>query len=116
LWPGGNFANWLGGHAPEYFQAAATIEPYVEPETWTTLPQPNNSMATAGFVMSMVSLLTFYLVIPPALGVVFSSVGLSRASRLEAETGTATGKGMAVAGLVISALLLIGGLGWLASF
>jgi hypothetical protein len=69
-------------------------------------------MATAGFVLSMVSVVTFYLLIPPILGIIFSSIGLTRASVIAEKTGVAKGKALAIVGLFVSILLIIGGLGW----
>ena len=115
LWPGNHFSAWISTIAPEFGREAADAEPphWVAPPS--PMPVETNGMATAGFIFSMVSLFTFFLLIPPILGVIFSSIGISRASRIEESTGFPTGKGLAVAGLVISILLIIGGLGWLAA-
>ncbi len=58
-------------------------------------------MATAGFILALVTLLFFWLPLVGwttwLLGLVFSAVGLS-----QAESRGGAGRGMAVAGLVIS--------------
>jgi hypothetical protein len=113
LWPGGSFSSWMSEVAPEFGGEAASAEPPRYVATAYPPPAETNGMATAGFVLSMVSLLTFFLLIPPILGIIFSSIGLSRASTIEENSGLATGKALAAAGLVISILLAIGGLGWL---
>ncbi len=66
----------------------------------------SNGMATAGFILA---LLTFFFGAIPVLGwilwilgLVFSIIGLSKASQLGG-----TGKGLAIAGLVISLIDLV---------
>ena len=63
--------------------------------------QPRNGLAVAGFVCALVSLVFFWVpglnFVLWVLGIVFSAVGLNRANK---QGGT--GKGLAVAGLVIT--------------
>lgn len=65
----------------------------------------SNGMATAGFVLALITV--FFGWIPIAgwitwlLGLIFSAVGLSKAKELEA------GKGLAIAGLVISLIGIV---------
>lgn len=59
-----------------------------------------NGFAIAGFVISIVSI--FCCGIPSWLGLVFSIIGLVNANKSEGE-----GKGVAIAGIVISTILLI---------
>jgi hypothetical protein len=62
-------------------------------------------MATAGLVMSCLALICCGGCAPFAvLGIVFSIVGLTQANRDPAETG----KGLAIAGLVIGIISLLG--------
>ena len=73
-----------------------------------------NGFAIAGFVISIVSI--FCCGIPSWLGLVFSIIGLVNANKSEGE-----GKGLAIAGIVISAILLVllialYSLGFMASF
>ena len=60
-----------------------------------------NGMATAGFVLSLTTLFFGWIPILGwiiwALGLIFSSIGLSKAKKVEGK-----GKGLAIAGLVIS--------------
>ena len=66
-------------------------------------PAPqSNGMATAGFVISLLSFIMFsFTLIMPILGIIFSSVGISKAKR------TNTGKGLAITGLVLGILSLL---------
>lgn len=57
-------------------------------------PEPANGMAIAGFVCSF-----FFQV----LGIIFSAIGLSRANK----SATRKGRGLAIAGLVISIVSLV---------
>lgn len=73
-----------------------------------------NGFAIAGFVISIVSI--FCCGVPSWLGLVFSIIGLVNANKSESE-----GKGLAIAGIVISAILLVllialYSLGFMASF
>jgi len=65
-------------------------------------PQPSNGMAITGFILSFIF---------PILGLIFSIIGLSKAKQLNN-----SGKGLAIAGTIISAItifiaiiLLVGG-------
>ncbi len=68
--------------------------------------ETSNGMATAGFVLALITL--FFGWLPVAgwitwlLGLIFSSIGLSRANKIGG-----TGKGLAIAGLVISLIGII---------
>ncbi|PRY43514.1 MmpS family transport accessory protein [Umezawaea tangerina] len=90
--------------------------------TTPTLPplptQPRNGLGTAGFVLGLLGF--FFSFIPfigviawplVVLGLVLSLVGLSRTSR-----GTANNKGLAIAGVVLSALGLLVCVLWVAVF
>jgi hypothetical protein len=67
--------------------------------------QPANSMATFGLVLSCVALICCGGCAPIALlGIIFSAVGLTDANRHPAQPG----KGMAIAGLVIGIISLLG--------
>jgi hypothetical protein len=60
-------------------------------------PRPGNGFAIAGIV----GLLIFWIVLSP-LAIIFGSIGISKANR------GASGKGMAVAGLVLGILGVVG--------
>lgn len=68
--------------------------------------QLSNGMATAGFVLALITV--FFGWIPFigwviwALGLIFSSIGLANAKKVEGK-----GKGLAIAGLVISLIGVI---------
>lgn len=65
-------------------------------------PKRTNGFAIAGFVLALVSLVVccvYYLALP---GVIFSAIGLKMASKNRG------GKGLAIAGLIISILVLVG--------
>lgn len=76
--------------------------------------QPKNGIATAGFVLALVTIflgwIPFFGWIMWVLGLVFSAIGLSKAKKANGK-----GKGLAIAGLVISligvAILIIMALG-----
>lgn len=61
-----------------------------------------NGMATAGFVMSMLSLVFSFAFIFNLLGCIFSIVGLIKSKSLDG-----AGKGLSIAGLVVSLITLI---------
>jgi len=90
---------------PTYLAPAPPVAPAP-----TSIPSPayvyqrpvTNGMATAGFVLSLVSLIFAILVIPVILAIVFSSLGISKARELEEGGGQPVGRGLAIAGLVIS--------------
>lgn len=91
--------------------------PY-QPSPQPTLTQPSNGMGTAGFVLGLIGLvfspipiigvIAWPLVI---LGLIFSLVGFSKARK-----GRATNKGLALAGVVCSAVGLVICIVWLAAF
>jgi type III secretory pathway component EscU len=70
-------------------------------------------MATAGFVLSLVSIFLSVLIVPVILGVIFSAIGISRANEFERTTGQPIGRGLAVAGLVISLIMVFFSFLWL---
>ncbi len=109
--------------APAAATPAAAVSPAVTPTVVTPpvtsypqgqlyVPPPTNGQATAGFVLSLVGLFLSFLVIPVVLAVVFSAIGISRASQIEMETGQAKGKGLAIAGLIISIISAFGLFVW----
>ncbi len=63
-------------------------------------PKKNNGFAIAGFVLSLVSLLCCGST--SFLGLIFSIIGLVNANKSEGE-----GKGLAIAGIIISAIILL---------
>jgi hypothetical protein len=93
---------------PEFAAALVAIAPAPSPAAASAVvaaEQRPNSMATAGLVMSCLALICCGGCAPFAvLGIVFSIVGLTQANRDPAETG----KGLAIAGLVIGIISLLG--------
>ena len=85
------FAPWLSG--------AAAFPPGACP-----VVSRSNSMAVTGLVMSCIALLCCGCAPLGVLGIVFSAIGLSEANRDPAEAG----KGIAVAGIVIGIISLLG--------
>lgn len=87
--------------APAGQQAQAYSQGYVPPMPPSqVLPQ---GFAVAALVLGLIGLLVswFTVGIPSILAVIFGHIGLSRANR-----GTASGKGMAIAGLVLGYLVV----------
>lgn len=80
--------------------------------------RPSNGLGTTGFVLGLVGLLFSFipvigLVAWPLviLGIIFSAIGISKASK-----GRATNKGLAIAGLVVSVVGLVICIVWAAAF
>ena len=80
--------------------------------------QPSNGLGTAGFVLGLIGLLFSFIPVIGVvawplviLGIVFSAVGMSKASK-----GRATNKGLAIAGLVVSIVGLIICIVWAVAF
>jgi hypothetical protein len=80
---------------PEYPAVPPPSYGYPQPP-----PRPSNGLAIASLVCGIVGLLVFGVVLGP-LAVIFGSVGLSRANR------GASGKGMAIAGLVMGSIATV---------
>lgn len=76
-------------------ETVQTIEP-----TSTKQTVPVNGLSITGFVFAMVSLLCCGLVSP--LGLVFSIIGL-----IKGDEEDRTGKGLAIAGIIVSAIMLV---------
>lgn len=62
----------------------------------------NNSMAYTGLVLALVSCLLNPLALPSILGIVFSAIGIAKSAELEGAGRQLTGRGTAIAGLVVS--------------
>ncbi len=58
----------------------------------------NNALAITGFVLSLVALLINPLAIISILGLIFSAIGLKKVQEVN------SGKGLAIAGIIISIL------------
>lgn len=109
LWPGGDFATWLGAIAPQHYRAAKEAEQHsmgnLPPRD--ALKEPtSNPMATAGFVLSLVSLVTFFLVVPQLLGLIFGIIGAAKATEHERRGESPKGKGLAVAAISVSSVII----------
>jgi hypothetical protein len=69
-----------------------------------------SGFSTAGFVLSLIGLFSWFLLIPSILGLIFSCVALSGMNR----TRNRQGRGLAIAGLVMGIVGVTGGvLAWL---
>jgi hypothetical protein len=78
--------------------------------------RPSNGLGTAGFVVGIIGLVFSFIPIIGVvawplviLGIIFSAIGISRASK-----GRATNKGLAIAGLVVSIVGLVMCILWVA--
>jgi hypothetical protein len=106
-------------HLPNEGQTVTEQHPYpYQTQLAPAPPVPRNGLGTAGFVVGLIGLVfspipiigvvAWPLVI---LGLIFSLVGFSRARK-----GQATNKGLAVAGIVLSAIGLVICILWVAVF
>jgi hypothetical protein len=89
-----------------YGGAPAGYSPYGQNVYGAQPGQPGNSgMAITGFVLALVGLVPcfwfWFLQVPGYLGIIFSSIGL-RATK----GGARRGRGLAIAGLIISLLVV----------
>lgn len=80
--------------------------------------RPSNGLGTAGFVVGLIGLLFSFLPLIGViawplviLGIIFSGIGISKATK-----GVATNKGLAIAGLVVSIVGLVFCILWAAAF
>ncbi|MFD2025066.1 DUF4352 domain-containing protein [Promicromonospora aerolata] len=69
--------------------------------------QPTNGAATASLVLGIVSIVTSLLFVPAIVGLILGIVGIGRARRLTPQVG----RGKAIAGIVLSTLGLLTGIG-----
>ena len=118
LWPGGDFATWLGALAPDFYNAAKSAQPIqinAAQQPYVYLARPSNAGATAGFVLSLISLVTFYLIVIGVLGLIFGIVGANKARALEYGGQSPVGRGLATAAIIISSVSLVLSLSFFAS-
>ena len=102
------FAGLTGGAPPSAVPSGAAPPP-LAPTTYTGRGQQTNSMAIAALVMGILSITLGLLCCGPfvicnILGIIFSLVSLSQIKKNPEQQ---TGRGMAIAGLVMSILGLI---------
>ena len=78
--------------------------------------KPSNGLGTAGFVLGLIGLLFSFIPLIGVvawplviLGIIFSAIGISKATK-----GRATNKGLAIAGLVVSVVGLVVCILWVA--
>lgn len=91
---------------PQYNPAPAPVQPQYAP-VQPAQPVQSNGKATAGFVLSLLSFLGLGITfVMPLLGIIFSGLGISRAKTAN------SGKGLAVAGLVLGILSFV----WAAAY
>ena len=76
------------------------------PDYTTSAPQQTNGLSVASLALSLVGLIPWFwfLQVPGLLGVIF---GVTGRSQIAQSNGTQRGKGLAIAGLVIGAILLV---------
>ena len=77
-----------------------TIEGEIIEESTNKQKVPVNALSITGFVFAMVSLISCGLVSP--LGLIFSIIGLAKV-----DPEDRTGKGLAIAGIIVSAIMLL---------
>ena len=77
-----------------------TIEGEIIEESTNKQKVPVNALSITGFVFAMVSLISCGLVSP--LGLIFSIIGLAKG-----DPEDRTGKGLAIAGIIVSAIMLL---------
>ena len=109
LWPGGEFSTWLGAVAPDFYNAAKSAEPSARNEVqqpYVFVARPSNGSATAGFIVSLIALITFYFGILGVLGLILGIVGANKAGALEAGGQIPVGRGLATAAIIISSVSL----------
>lgn len=82
------------------------------PPTAYAAAPPTNGMATAGLVLGIASIFINTLFVPAILGVVFSSIGISRAGEHLRAKGFAVGRGAAIAGLICAIAGVLNSLLW----
>jgi len=110
-WTNGAFLTWLQrNHTP--IASAQPSGPVTQAPVTPSAPTAGraNGHAIAGFVLSLSSIVIGLLVNPfilVVLGIIFSSIGISTAAKRKVATGVATGRGLAIAGLVISIILAV---------
>ena len=118
LWPGADFSTWLGALAPDFYNAAKSSEPIMinaAQQPFVYLARPSNAGATAGFVLSLISLVTFYLLVIGVLGLILGIVGANKARALEYGGHGPVGRGLATAAIIISSVSLVLSLSFFAS-
>lgn len=69
-------------------------------------------MAVVGLALGILSIFINTFFVPAILGIMFSSLGISRANEREHTTGYAVGRGMAIAGLVCAIAGVLNSLLW----
>ena len=89
-------------NSPVLLQRAPPLAPPVSPLT-IVRPNESNSMATAGFVCSLLGLTPLWIgFLLCVLGIVFSSIGYTKARQMDGR-----GRGLAIAGLVLGILFVL---------
>lgn len=91
--------------------------PGYQPYGGGVAPQPKNSgMAIAGMVLSLVGIIPcfWWIQLPGLLGLIFGAIGMK-----QTKDGSRKGRGMAITGVVLGIILIIGAIAfwaWIASF
>jgi len=108
-WTAGDFLTWLQRSTGTTSQAQpASPSPYSPTSPLAYPARRTNGYAITGFVLSLSSIalaFAFNPFIVVVSAIVFSSIGISASEKLRVSTGVASGRGLAIAGLVISVIL-----------
>jgi hypothetical protein len=110
-----NGAEWSDSFRPTAQSVVPPAPAYGQPQPYATgyaQPQygaasPKNGLATAGLVVSIVSVFFGIYGVACIVGIALSGVGLSRARQFEASTGVAVGKSAATAGVAVGIISLV---------
>ena len=110
-----NSTEWRPLREYAEFADLANPQPRSAPPTFSSTPPPppeslgdTNSLAIAGFVCSLLGLACCGCGILSVVGLVLSLIALNRANQSPDQAG----RGLAIAGIVLAALGLLGGLGF----
>ncbi|GAA4693852.1 protein of unknown function (DUF4190) [Promicromonospora umidemergens] len=87
--------------------ASTAPSAYPAPAYPTATVQPTNGAATASLVLGIVSIVTSLLFLPAIIGLVLGIVGVGRSRRSRPQVG----RGKAIAGIVLSTIGLLTGIG-----
>jgi hypothetical protein len=76
--------------------------------------QNQNKWAHSAIWLGIASIVFFWMFVPPILAIVYGSLGISRSTELQNEGIDKTGKGKAIAGLILGIVyLLLGFYQWM---
>lgn len=99
-------------YAPAYAQQP--YNPVYQQQAYGAAPAAKNGLATAGMIVSIVSVLIGLYGVVCIVGIALSGAGLGKARQAEAATGVAVGKSAATAGIAIGIISLVLNVIWIA--